>query len=150
MIEIEDAALAHHGVVVEVLLQPFPELHRPFVERLIAGQKVVGADDRGVTAGVARADPAFFQHGDIGYAMLFGEIVRRRQSMPAAADNDHVVMRARRGVSPRGRPTPMAGKGVGEEGEGGVAHGAAGPVAATRCALDCCDLPAVVICLLTT
>ena len=33
VIEVEDAALAHHGVVVQLLLQPLPQLHATFVER---------------------------------------------------------------------------------------------------------------------
>ena len=39
VIEIEHAALADHGVVIEVLLQPLPQLHRPFVERDVAGSR---------------------------------------------------------------------------------------------------------------
>src|SRR5215213_6330645 len=53
MIEVEHAALAHHRIIVEILLQPFPQLHRPFVERLVARQQVVRADDGGVAAGIA-------------------------------------------------------------------------------------------------
>jgi hypothetical protein len=37
--QVEHAALADHGVVVEVLLQPLPQLHRPFVERLLPGSR---------------------------------------------------------------------------------------------------------------
>ena len=33
MEDVEDAALAHHGVEVELLAQPLPQLHRPLVER---------------------------------------------------------------------------------------------------------------------
>jgi hypothetical protein len=36
VIEIEDATLRDHGVVVQVLLQPFPELHGQLIERVIA------------------------------------------------------------------------------------------------------------------
>ena len=66
--EIEHAALRHHGVEIEILLEPFPQLHRPFVERVVAGKHVVGADDRGVAADIAGAEPALFQHRDIGDA----------------------------------------------------------------------------------
>jgi hypothetical protein len=53
VIEVEHAALADHGVVVDVPLQPLPQLHRPFVERDVAGQQVVGAHDCGIAADVA-------------------------------------------------------------------------------------------------
>ncbi len=65
MVEVQDAALADHRVVVEVALHRLPELHRQLVEADIAGQQVVGADDRGVAAGIAGADPALLQHRDV-------------------------------------------------------------------------------------
>ena len=43
--------------------------------------------------------------------------------MPAAADDDDVVRLLRRGVAPGRRPVLVAGEGVGEEGEGRIAHG---------------------------
>ena len=79
MEQVQHAALADHGVVVDVLLQPFPQLQRVFVERHVAGQQIVGADDRGVAPDIARADPALLHHGDIGDAVLAGEIIRGRQ-----------------------------------------------------------------------
>ena len=100
VIEVEHAALADHGVVVEVLLQSLPQLHRPFVERRVAGQQVVGADDGGVAADVAAAEPALLQHRDIGDPVLLGEIERGRQPVPAAADDDDVVGRLELGVAP--------------------------------------------------
>ena len=51
--EIEDAALRDHGVVIEVLLQTLPELQGQFVERFIALEEVVGADDRGVAPDIS-------------------------------------------------------------------------------------------------
>ena len=44
-----NAALRDHGVVVQILLQPLPELHRQFVEGEIARQEVVRAHDGGVS-----------------------------------------------------------------------------------------------------
>ena len=58
MKQVQHAALADHGVVVDVLLQPFPQLQRLLVERDIAGLLVIRPDDRGVAADVARAEPA--------------------------------------------------------------------------------------------
>ena len=115
MVEVEHAALAHHGVVVEVLLQPLPELHRPFVERRVAGQQVVGADDRGVAADVAGADLALLQHRDVGDAVHLGQVVGRRQPVSAAADDDDVVGRpwARRRATRASSPCCPAGPGRG-------------------------------------
>ena len=112
MIEIEHAALADHRVVVEILLQPFPQLHRAFVEGIIAGQQIVGADDRRVAAGIAGADPALFQHRDVGDAVLLGEVIGGRKAMAAAADDDDVIGRLRRGIAPDRRPMSLACQGV--------------------------------------
>ena len=60
----------NHRVVVKVLLQPFPQLEREFVERLVAIQQIVGADDRGVATHVAAADPAFFEHSNRAFARI--------------------------------------------------------------------------------
>src|SRR2546423_7490952 len=53
--------------------------------------QVVGADDGGVAAGVAAADPAFFEHRDVGEAVLAGEVVGRSQPVPPAADDQGVI-----------------------------------------------------------
>jgi hypothetical protein len=63
--QIEHAALADHGVEVELLLQPFPQLHRKFVEGRVAGQQVVRADDGGVAADIAGAEVALLHHRDM-------------------------------------------------------------------------------------
>ncbi len=66
------APLRKHNVVVELLGQGLPQLQRMIVERRALIEQVVRADDGGVTAGVAAANPAFFQHGDVLEAMLLG------------------------------------------------------------------------------
>jgi hypothetical protein len=58
---------------------------------------VVGAYHRGVAAGVAAADPAFFQHGHPGDAVILGQVIGRSQPMAAAADDDRIVGRLRLG-----------------------------------------------------
>ena len=108
MIEVEHAALAHHRIVIEVLLQPLPELHRPFVEGFVAGQQVVRADDGGVAARIAGADVALLQHRDVGDAVLLGEVVGGRKPVPAPADDHHVVFRLRLGLAPGRRPAGVA------------------------------------------
>ena len=120
--EVQDAALRDHGVEVEVLLEALPQLHRPFVEGVVARQQVVGADDGGVAPDVARAQPALLQHGHIGEAMLLGEVVGSGQAMPAAAHDDDVVFRLGLGLAPGRRPVLVAGRGVLQEREDGVFH----------------------------
>ena len=48
MAQVEHAALAHHDIVIEFLLQPLPETKRMAVELGIARQAVIGAHDGGV------------------------------------------------------------------------------------------------------
>ena len=103
VINVDDAALAHHRVVVEVALQSLPELHRPFVEAFVAGEEIIGADDGRVASGIAGADPVLLQHGDVGDAVHLGEIMRGGEAVAAAADNDHVVGSFGRRIAP-GRP----------------------------------------------
>ena len=79
MAQIEHAALAEHDVVIQILAQALPQLHRFFIQMGGFVPEIIGADDGGITAGVAAAQPAFFQHGDIADAVFFGEIIRRGQ-----------------------------------------------------------------------
>ena len=103
MVNVDDAPLADHRVVVEIALQSLPELHRPFVEAFIAGQQIIGTDDGRISSGIAGADPVLFQHGDVGDAVHLGEIMRGGEAVAAAADNDHVVGGFGRRIAP-GRP----------------------------------------------
>ena len=57
MVEVQHAALRHHGVEIKFLLQSLPEFHREFIEGVVARQQIVGADDRRVAADVAGAEP---------------------------------------------------------------------------------------------
>ncbi len=117
MEEIEDAALRHHGVEVEFLLQPLPELQRPFVEGVVAGEQVVRADDGGVAADIAGAEPALLQHRDIADAVLAGEVVGGGEPVAAAADDDDVIVGLGLGLAPSRRPVPMAAQRVADERE---------------------------------
>ena len=45
--------------------------------------EIVGADDRGVAAGVAAAEPALLEHRDIGDAVLLREVVGGREPVAA-------------------------------------------------------------------
>src|SRR2546423_12287474 len=70
--------------------------------------QVVGADDGGVAAGVAAADPAFFEHRDVGEAVLAGEGVGRSQPVPPAPDDQGVISGPWPPAAPPPRPTPPA------------------------------------------
>mgnify|MGYP004173491979 FL=1 len=88
MIDIVDAALADHRVVVEILPQPFPQLQGEFVEGLVPVEEIVGPDDGGVAADIAAADPALFQNRDRGFAELAGQVIGCCKPVPAAAPMD--------------------------------------------------------------
>ncbi len=115
------AALAEHDVVVQLLRQALPELHRMVVERRALVEEIVRADDRGVAPGIAAADPALLQHGDVAHAVLAWRGNRRRQPMPAAADDDRVVRRLRLRRAPLRLPALVPAERIADQGEGGEA-----------------------------
>ncbi len=115
--EVEHATLAEHHVVVEVLAQPFPELKRLLVQSRRFVPQVVGTHDGGIAPGVAAADPALLQHGDIADAVLPGKVVRGGQPVPAAADDDDVVAFLRLGAAPGLRPFLVMAEGVARQAE---------------------------------
>ena len=100
----EHAARRIHDVVVELLGQALPQLHRVLVERGRFLPEVVRADDRGVAPGIAAAEPALLQHRDIAEAVLLGEVIGGREAVPARADDDRVIGRLRLRVAPLLRP----------------------------------------------
>src|SRR5260370_40620507 len=102
MIKIQNAALAHHGVVVEILLESFPELHRPFVEQDVPWKGIIRADDGRIPPRVARSDPAFLEHRDIRDAMLLRKVVRGVEPVPTTPDEHNIVGSARSAVTPCG------------------------------------------------
>jgi hypothetical protein len=120
--QVQHAALAHHRVVVEVLLEPFPELHRVLVERLVARQQIVRADDRRIAARVARADVALLEERHVADAVVLREVVGGREAVPPAADDDHVVRGLRGRVAPCGGPAAMPGKRLAHEAQQRIAH----------------------------
>ena len=122
--QVQDATLAHHHIVAERLLQPFPELQRMLVEMVVLGQQVVGADDGGVAPGIAHADGPTLQHRHLGDAVDGGEVEGRRQPMPAAADHDGVIGGLGLGLAPGGPPAAIAGEPLGQDAKAGIGrHG---------------------------
>ena len=80
--------------------KPLPQLQRELVEVRVRIEVIVGADDRRVAPGIAAAEPALFEHGDIGDAVLLRKIVGGGEAVTAAADDDDVVARLRRRAAP--------------------------------------------------
>ena len=110
--EHHDPARRIHDVVVELLGQALPKLQRMFVERRRFLPQVIGADDRGVAPGVAAAKPAFLEDGDIGEAVLLGEVIGSREPVPARPDDDRLVRRLRLRIAPLLRPARIVRKGL--------------------------------------
>ena len=112
-----DAARRIHDVVVQILGEPVPQLQRVVVDAGALVIEVVGADDGGVAAGIAAAEPALFQHRDIGDAVLLGEVVGGGEAMAAGADDDDIVFRARLGRGPLLLPALVAAHGLPGDGK---------------------------------
>ena len=107
--QVDDTALAEQQVVVELLGQPFPELQRVLVDRRRLVPQVVRADHRRVAGDVPAGEPAALEDGDVRDPVELGEVVGRREAVPAAADDHDVVGALRLRVPPEmlgvmGRP----------------------------------------------
>src|SRR4029077_9798298 len=108
MKEVERAALADHGIEIELALEALPELQRKLVEADVLGVEVVGADQGGVASDVAEPDRAPLQHRDVGDAVFGGEIKSGGEAMAAAADDHDAIARARYRLGPGARPAALA------------------------------------------
>ncbi len=108
--EHHDAARREHDVVIEHLREVLPQLHRMIVERRAFVEQVIRADDRGVAAGVAAADPALLEDRDIRQSVFLGQIVRSAETVTAAADDDGVVACLGLGLAPLRLPTRDASR----------------------------------------
>ena len=56
--------------------------------------KIVGADDRGITTGIAAAKPAFFNYRHIGDAVFLGQIIGCTEAMTASFTANAPVLSA--------------------------------------------------------
>ena len=90
--EREVPVLREHQVEVEIGGELLVELDALGVEGGAFGRAVVRPDDRRVAARRTRADIALLEHGDVGDAVVLGEVVRGREPVGAAADDDDVVV----------------------------------------------------------
>src|SRR5262249_9157480 len=98
--QVEHAALAEEQVVVELRFEALPQLQRVLVDRGALVPEVVGADDRGVPCDVPAGEPTALEHGHLGDPVLLREVVRGREAVAAAADDQDVVRRLGLGAPP--------------------------------------------------
>ena len=82
--------------------------------------EIVGADDRGISSGIAAAEPAFFQHDDVGEIVVFGEVVGGGKAVAAGTDNGNVIGGPGFGGTPCGFPVFVVVEGAVEKGEEGI------------------------------
>ncbi len=117
------AARREHDVVVQLSGQAFVEPMRQAIERDALRVEIVGADHRCVPPGIAAADPAFLEHRRAANSVSLGEIIGRRQTMAAAADDDGVVRRLGDRRAPSRRPATVAGQAFLQQRKSRVASG---------------------------
>src|ERR1700719_5127761 len=111
------------------------------VERGALVEQVVGADDGGVAAGVAAADPAFFEHCDVGEVVLAREVVGRSQSVTAAADDEGVIGGFGLRTAPLRRPAALAGQAPYQQRQSGEGLHRRGASCSPRVAATCTRAP---------
>ncbi len=87
------ALLREEEVEVELGAEALVEADALLVEARALGRAVVGADDRRVAAGRARAEVALLEHGDVRDPVVLRQVVRGREPVRAAADDHDVVAR---------------------------------------------------------
>src|SRR3546814_4901191 len=92
---------------MQLIGQLLVELDRKFVKGSRFREEIIRADDRRVAAGVAAADPAALDERDVGETMVLRKIISGREAMPAATDNDRVIIRLGRRVAPRRLPAAL-------------------------------------------
>lgn len=119
--DIDHAALGIHEVEVELVGELVEQRHRLDVERNAFVAQVVGADRHRVARDVAAAQPAPFEHRDVGDAVLARQVVGGRQAMPSGADDDDFVARAQRGAAPCPLPVLVVRQGVARQRKKGIA-----------------------------
>src|SRR5258707_8347642 len=88
-------------------------------------EQIIRADDGRVASGVAAADAAFFEHRDVCKSMLPRQVIGRPQTVPAAADDDSIVLAFGFRLAPLLLPAAMAGQTAQKKGkrrEGLLSH----------------------------
>src|SRR4029078_2004422 len=105
----EDALRLVQDRRAHLVLEVAIHLERVLVEADRLRQAVVGADDRGVPTGVARGDVIRLEDSHVRDAVACREVVRGRQPVPAAADDDDVIAALRLGPTQLGERRDVPG-----------------------------------------
>ena len=113
--EIVDAALAEHDVVVEVLAESFPQLHRLFVQQRRFGPQVVRANDGGVASCITAANPALLEDGDVAHVVFTRQVICCGKTVTAAANDDDIVFLLRFRTAPGFLPVPVMTESIADE-----------------------------------
>ena len=98
--QVDDASLAEQQVVIELRLEPLPELERVLVDRGALVPEIVRADDRRVARDVPAGEPAALDHRHVGETVLLRQVVRGGEPVPAAAHDHDLVRPLRLGRPP--------------------------------------------------
>ena len=114
------AARREHDVVVQVLAHRLVERAGLFVDRGGGVLKVVRADDRGVAARIAAAQPAFLQDRDIGDAEILAKVIGGGQPVAPCPNDDHLVFLFRLRRRPGALPSHVVACGFAGDGKGGI------------------------------
>ncbi len=96
-----------HDVIVQLVGERLPELHRVLVDRLALLPEVIRADDRGVAPGIAAAEPALLEDSDVTNAVFLGEVIGGREPMPTSTDDHDIIGRFGLRIAPLPRPALM-------------------------------------------
>src|SRR6202012_2294697 len=100
------------------------QLHRLLVEGSRFVPQVVRTHDGRITSRVAAADPALLEYRDVSHPMHLLEIVGGGESMPAAADNHHLVFLLRLRTFPLAFPVLVIRHAIAQQAEYRIAaHG---------------------------
>src|SRR6185437_10366763 len=103
------------------LRETLPQFQSVVVEGSALITQIVRADDGGVAAGIAPADPALLEDRHPGEMVLLGEIVGGAQPVSAAAHDDGVVSGLGLRFAPLRLPIAVTGQSPPEERETGEA-----------------------------
>ena len=98
--QVEGAAVEEHEVEVEFVGQHGPEPQSLLVEAHVLGGALVRAHDRRVPPGPAEADVLRLEDRHVADAVVARQVVRGREAVHAAADDDGVVAALERGGTP--------------------------------------------------
>ena len=113
--EVHHSPRAEHDVEIEFLAQALPQFEREVVETRRLVTQVIGAHDGRVAAGVAAAQVSLLDDRHIGDAVLFCQVVRRRQAVTATAHDHRVISLPGSGITPGPGPVFVVATGVSEQ-----------------------------------